>query len=162
MGIRTIMLTGDAEPIAKAVAHKLGIDEVEAGLRPQDKRDRVRELLHVGRITAMIGDGVNDAPALTEASVGVAVGSATAIAMESADVLLIGSDMLKFVETVRIARRCQRIIWFNFVGTVVVDAIGISLAFAGMLNPILAALIHAGSEVAFLLNSARLLTFRRK
>jgi Cu+-exporting ATPase len=165
MGVRTVMLTGDAEPIARAVAQKLDMDEFAADLRPEQKRDRVRAMQSGGKMVAMIGDGVNDAPALTEATVGVAVGSATGVALESADVVLIGSDLLKFVETVRIARRCQRVIYFNFIGTIVVDMIGMGLAFAGMLNPMLAALVHVGSELAFLLNSARLLSlssFKRK
>lgn len=160
MRIRTVMLTGDAAPIAKAVATRLGIDEFAAELRPEQKRERVVALQAAGRITAMVGDGVNDAPALTEAAVGVAVGSATDVALESADVVLIGNDILRFVETVRIARRCRRIIYFNFVGTLVVDAVGMALAFAGLLNPMLAALVHVGSEVGFLLNSARLFSFR--
>jgi Cu+-exporting ATPase len=162
MGIRTVMLTGDAEPIARAVAKTLGMHEYLAELRPEQKRDRVRAMQDRGRVTAMIGDGVNDAPALMEAAVGVAVGSATGVALESADIVLIGSDMLRFVETVRIARRCRRIIYFNFVGTIVVDAIGMGLAFAGLLNPMLAALVHVGSELAFLLNSARLFSLFKK
>jgi P-type Cu+ transporter len=160
MGIRSVMLTGDAEPIARAVSRKLGIDEYAAELRPEQKQERVRALQASGHVTAMVGDGVNDAPALTEAAVGVAVGSATGVALESADVVLIGSDMLRFVETVRIARRCNRIIYFNFVGTLVVDAVGMTLAFMGMLNPMLAAFVHVGSEMAFLLNSARLVSVK--
>ncbi len=156
LGIRTLMLTGDAEPIARAVSLQLGIDEFSAELRPEQKKARVIQLQQSGRITAMVGDGVNDAPALIEAAVGVAVGSATDVAMESADIVLIGNDLLRFVETVRIARRCQRVIYFNFIGTLVVDAVGITLAFMGLLNPMVAALVHVGSEMAFLLNSARL------
>lgn len=161
MGIKSVMLTGDAEPIAKAVAQKLGIDDYLAELRPEQKRDRVRAMQQEGKVTAMIGDGVNDAPALTEAAVGVAVGSATGVALESADIVLIGSDLLRFVSTVRIARQCRRVIYFNFIGTLVVDALGMALAFAGLLNPMLAALVHVGSELAFLLNSARLFSLRR-
>jgi len=158
MGLRTILLTGDARSVAESAGRALGVDEIAAELLPTEKLARVKELVASGHTVVMVGDGVNDAPALMQASVGVAMGSGTEIARESANVLLIGNDLSKFVETVKIARRCRGIIYQNFAGTLLVDGIGIGLAAAGFLNPLLAAFIHVSSELTFILNSARLLS----
>lgn len=160
LGIKTILLTGDTKLVAEVVAKQLGITEVAATLLPEDKRQRVKRLVADGRRVAMVGDGVNDAPALIEAHVGVAMGSGTDVARESADVVLLGNDLLKFAETLSLARRTRRIIWANFAGTIGVDALGIGLAAFGLLNPLVAAFIHVVSELTFILNSARLLPAR--
>jgi len=157
LGIRAILLTGDTRAVAEAVARSLGIREVEADLLPEDKVERVKALVGARRTVAMVGDGVNDAPALTAASVGVGMGSGTDVARESADVVLLGNDLLRFVETLAVAQRTRGIIWQNFAGTLVVDVLGIGLAAFGLLGPLLAAFVHVASELAFLLNSARLL-----
>jgi Cd2+/Zn2+-exporting ATPase/Cu+-exporting ATPase len=157
LGIRTVLLTGDTPDVAAAVGQAVGIDDVQAELLPDEKVAAVRRLAAGARSVAMVGDGVNDAPALVQATVGVAMGSGTDVARESADIVLLGSDLLKFVETVRIARRARGIIRFNFIGTLAVDAVGVGLAALGFLNPLLAAFIHVASELTFILNSARLL-----
>ncbi|HUA63549.1 MAG TPA: cation-translocating P-type ATPase [Verrucomicrobiae bacterium] len=157
LGLRTILLTGDRKEIADATAKQLGVDEVASELLPDQKVSRVRELRSAGRTVAMVGDGVNDAPALMEAHVGIAMGSGTDVARESASVVLLGDDLFRFAEVLKLARRCRSIIMANFVGTLAVDSVGVLLAAFGMLNPVLAALIHVSSELLFILNSARLL-----
>ncbi len=162
MGLKTVLLSGDTQAATTWVGRDLGVDEAVGELLPDQKAKRVRELRGLGRKVAMVGDGINDAPALVEANVGIAMGSGTDVARESADVILIGSDLSKFVETVRVARSCHGIIMQNFVGTLLVDSIGVGMAAFGFLNPLLAALIHVVSELAFILNSTRLLPRRSR
>jgi heavy metal translocating P-type ATPase len=157
MGLKTILLSGDTQGVTTAVGRDLGVDEAVGELLPEQKAQWTRELRAKNLNVAMVGDGINDAPALVEANVGIAMGSGTDVARESADVILIGSDLSKFVETLRIARHCRAIIMQNFVGTLLVDSIGVGMAAFGYLNPLLAAFIHVTSELAFILNSTRLL-----
>jgi heavy metal translocating P-type ATPase len=156
MRLRTVLLTGDAKTVAEDIGKKLGVDEVAAELLPEEKLQYVIRLTNASHCVAMVGDGVNDAPALVQAEVGIAMGSGTDVAQESADVVLIGSDLSKLVETLKIARRCRRTIMQNFVGTLAVDSVGVGMAAFGLLNPLLAAFIHVASELVFILNSARL------
>jgi heavy metal translocating P-type ATPase len=157
MGLKTVLLSGDTQAATASVGRGLGVDEAVGGLLPEQKATWVTELRSKGRNVAMVGDGINDAPALVGANVGIAMGSGTDVARESADVILIGSDLSKLVETLRVARRCRGIIMQNFVGTLVVDSIGVGMAAFGFLIPLLAAFIHVTSELAFILNSTRLL-----
>ncbi|MGH7967219.1 MAG: heavy metal translocating P-type ATPase, partial [Limisphaerales bacterium] len=160
LGFRTVLLTGDSYHTAEAIGNTLGVHEAIGDLLPEQKLEKIRDLLKRGNKVVMVGDGVNDAPALAEATVGVAMGQGTDVALETADVTLMTSDLSRLVEVLAISKRCYRVIMFNFWGTILVDTIGIGLAFFGLLAPIVAALIHVGSELAFILNSARL--FRQK
>ena len=161
MGIRTLLLTGDSTQIAERIGRELALDKTLSQLLPEGKLREIERLQAAGRKVAMVGDGINDAPALAQADVGIAMGSGTDVAQESADVVLIGNNLLKVAETFKIARRCRRIILQNFYGTLVVDSIGIALAAIGFLTPLLAAFIHVSSEMAFILNSARLLPSKK-
>ncbi len=162
MNLRVELLTGDSIEAASAIGAKLGVDEVVADLLPHQKLDRISSIMGAGHVVVMVGDGVNDAPALATANVGVAMGSGTDVARQSAHVLLLGNNLASFVETLRIARQWRRVIMTNFYGTLAVDTVGIALAGVGMLNPLLAAFIHVASEMTFILNSARLVPTARR
>lgn len=154
-----VMLTGDNLATATAIAKDLGVDEVKADLMPEDKVSVIAELQKQGRRVAMIGDGVNDAPALARADVGIAMGgSGTQAALEAADIALMTDDLSKIVAARNIARRAYRTVQENlWVGVGVVHVLGISAALMGWIGPIQAAFIHLGPDVLVFLNSAKLL-----
>lgn len=162
MNIAVVVITGDTSAAAESLANRLGILKSYSELLPEQKAEIVRKEVRRGRTVAMLGDGINDASALAEATVGIAMGGGTDVARESADVVLIGNDLEKFVEAVHTAQKCRRIILENFYGTLIVDTVGIGLAAAGLLNPLFAAFIHVASELTFILNSTRLLGPRQK
>src|SRR5580704_4804496 len=161
LGPTTVLLTGDAKGVAESIAKDVGIDVIHAEVLPDQKSEVIRELVRSGRKVAMVGDGINDGPALMRATVGIAMGSGTEVARESAKIMLIGNNLLRLVDTIKISRRCHRTIMQNFAGTLAVDSVGVGLAAFGMLNPLLAAFIHVASELTFILNSARLLPRKR-
>jgi Cd2+/Zn2+-exporting ATPase/Cu+-exporting ATPase len=155
--LKTVLLTGDIRAVAERLGRQLGVDEIEAELLPEQKLARVKALREQKKTVAMVGDGVNDAPALVAASVGIAMGSGSEVAREKADVMLVSDNLNQFVEIMRVARRTRNIIWFNFAGTILVDIIGLLMALFGLIDPMWAAIIHTSSELTFILNSARLL-----
>jgi Cd2+/Zn2+-exporting ATPase/Cu+-exporting ATPase len=161
LGLRTVLLTGDTKAVAESIAKEVGIGIIHAEVLPDQKSEVINKLVSGGRKVAMVGDGINDAPALMQATVGIAMGSGTEVARESAKIMLIGNNLLRLVDTIKISRRCYRIIMQNFAGTLAVDSVGVGLAAFGMLNPLFAAFIHVASELTFILNSARLLPRKR-
>ena len=159
---RIVMLTGDNEATAKSIAKELGVDEVRANLMPEDKVTAIEELKKQGYHVAMIGDGINDAPALARADVGIAMGGGgTQAALEAADIVLMTDDLSKIVIARAIARRAYRTIQENlFVGVGVVHILGITAALMGWIGPIEAALLHLGPDVLVFVNSVKLLRVR--
>lgn len=161
LGYRVLMITGDSHATADRIGTELGIDEVRAELLPDDKHAAIDAERAAGHHVVMVGDGVNDAPALAQADVGIAMGTGTDIARDTADIVLISTDLADLTRAITIARRARRIILANFVGTITIDLIGMVLAAFGVLGPVFAAMVHVGSESAFILNSARLIPHRR-
>ncbi len=162
-GLRIVMLTGDNRATARAVARGLGIEEVEAEVLPQDKHRIVARLRREGRIVAMAGDGVNDAPALAEADVGIAMGTGTEVAIQSAGVTLLGGDLSAIVRARRLSRLTMRNIRQNLVFAFAYNAIGIPVAagvlypaFGLLLSPMVAALAMSLSSVSVIANALRL------
>ncbi|WPQ60501.1 cation-translocating P-type ATPase [Chitinophaga sancti] len=154
--LRTILLSGDNAASVAGTGKSLRVDEAIGNLLPADKLGYISSLKSRGHKVIMVGDGINDAPALMEANVGIAMGTSSHVAFESADMVLTNNDLRKVATAITIARKCMNVIQFNFWGTIIVDAIGIVLAFLGYLSPMTAAMIHVGSELIFILNAARL------
>ena len=162
-GIRIVMLTGDNRTTAQAVAAKLGITEVEAEVLPEQKGAVVQRLRGQGRVVAMAGDGVNDAPALAAADVGIAMGTGTDVAMQSAGVTLVKGDLAGIARARALSRATMRNIRQNLVLAFVYNALGIPLAagvlypaFGLLLSPIVAAAAMSFSSVSVIANSLRL------
>ena len=163
MKIKVVMLTGDNENIAKRIAEEVGIDEYHAELLPEDKVSKIEEIVRQNdsQMVVMVGDGVNDAPALAKAHIGIAMGSGTDVAIETADVVLMTSNLMKIPYLIKSSRRSISTIRQNFFGTLGIDGFGILLAFTGYINPLLAVVIHVSSEIVFMVNSAKLIIDKR-
>ncbi len=167
LGIKVIMLTGDNERTARAVAQKLGIDEVEAGVEPQHKNERVRKLREQGHVVAMAGDGINDAPALAAADVGIAMGTGTDVAMESAGITLLKGDLRGIEKAIRLSRAMMSNIRQNLFFAFIYNAAGIPIAagllypfFGLLLSPMIAGAAMSLSSVSVIANALRLRTVK--
>lgn len=160
LGLRPIMLTGDAAAPARAVATAAGIDEVVSDVLPDDKERVVRELQDSGEVVAMAGDGINDAPALVRADLGIAIGTGTDVAAEAADITLVTPDPRAIADAIRLSRRTLRTIQGNLVWAFGYNVAAIPLAVAGVLNPLIAAAAMGLSSIFVVTNSLRLKGFR--
>lgn len=160
MGLHPIMLTGDNEPAARFIAAQVGVDDVIAGVLPEQKVEAIRRLRTDGRSVAMVGDGINDAAALAAADLGIAMGTGTDAAIEAADLTLVGGDLNSVVDAIRLSRRTLATIKGNLFWAFAYNVAALPLAAAGLLNPMLAGAAMALSSVFVVSNSLRLRSFR--
>jgi Cu+-exporting ATPase len=160
LGLHPVLLTGDNATAARAVADAVGIDDVVAEVLPADKVDTVKRLQDEGRVVAMVGDGVNDAAALAQADLGLAMGAGTDVAIEASDLTLVRDDLTAAADAIRLSRRTLRVIKGNLFWALAYNVGALPLAAAGLLNPMIAGAAMALSSVFVVSNSLRLRRFR--
>ena len=162
LGLEPFLLSGDNDAAVAAVARSVGIDRYRAGVLPEHKATEVRRLQEAGAVVAMVGDGVNDAPALAQADLGLAMGTGTDVAVEAGDLTLVSGDLRAAGDAIRLARRTLAVIKGNLFWAFAYNVVLIPLAFAGLLNPMLAAAAMACSSLFVVTNSLRLRSFRSR
>jgi Cu+-exporting ATPase len=159
MNLKTVLLTGDNKKAAEIISQRVGFDDFSAEVLPEDKLKIIKEYQNKGKIIAMVGDGINDAPALAQSNVGIAMGTGTDIAIESADIILTGGNLDGVIKALRLSRLTIATIKQNLFWAFIYNIIGVPLAAFGFLNPMIAALAMSLSSVSVVTNSLRL---RRK